>query len=302
MVAYRSKEVNESGKRSMVMSPAQALEPDSPIKLPCGQCIGCRLERSRQWAVRCVHEASLYEKNCFITLTYDERSLPRDGSLVLEHFQKFMKRLRSRFEHKIRFYHCGEYGEEFGRPHYHAILFNHDFSDKELVCYSGSEPLYQSKTLQELWPYGLSRIGSVSFESAAYVARYCTKKVTGKSALAHYNRIDYFTGEVLCEKKPEYATMSRRPGIGRDWLKKFYPDVYPHDSFHINGKEVRPPKFYDTQFELLDPVQFELVKARRLEEQRLAASDNSYERLTVKEKVTQSHLNVFFSRRLENGE
>ena len=126
------------------------------FELPCGQCIGCRLEYSRQWAIRCMHEASLYEDNCFITLTYDQDHLPHDRSLNKSHFQKFMKRLRKRFGGGIRFYHCGEYGERTRRPHYHACIFNFDFSDKKLFKIVNNHRLYTSEQLEELWPFGFS--------------------------------------------------------------------------------------------------------------------------------------------------
>ncbi len=102
------------------------------LSLPCGQCIGCRLERSRQWAMRCMHEAQLHENNCFITLTYDNTHLPSDGSLHYKDFQLFIKRLRKKFGNtRIRYYMAGEYGENFGRPHFHACIFGHDFHDKK---------------------------------------------------------------------------------------------------------------------------------------------------------------------------
>ena len=106
--------------------------PHRELQLPCGQCVGCRLERSRQWVVRCIHEASLYENNCFLTLTYSDDCLPNGNDLIYRHFQLFMKRLRKRFGSNIRFYMCGEYGDLFGRPHYHACLFNFDAPDKVL--------------------------------------------------------------------------------------------------------------------------------------------------------------------------
>ena len=93
---YRARAVNpKTGKRSIVFDSSLGFM-DMPVEFACGQCIGCRIERSRQWAIRCVHEAQLYEANCFITLTYAPEHLPKNGSLVLEHFQKFMKRLRKR--------------------------------------------------------------------------------------------------------------------------------------------------------------------------------------------------------------
>lgn len=299
VVAYYAKDKNVSGKRSLVVNPALALQPDDPIKLACGQCIGCRLERSRQWAVRCVHEASLHSRNCFITLTYSPEHLPQDGSLNLRDFQLFMKRLRKKFGSGIRFFHCGEYGEKFGRPHYHAILFNFDFTDKVLCNSLSNEPLYESETLKELWPYGISKIGSVTFESAAYVARYCTKKITGKRALEHYTVIDRSTGEVLQERRPEYATMSRRPGIGRNWVELYVGDVYPKDYFHINGRELRPPRFYDRFYELVDPYGMDDIRERRTVASRKAASDNTHERLTAKKIVAEAHSKLFLKRRFE---
>ena len=120
---YYSKSRNPNGKRNVVFNPQMGYR-DRPVTVPCGQCIGCRLERSRQWAIRCYHEASMYERNSFVTLTYDDESLPLGGTLVFRDFQLFMKRLRKQYGAGIRFYACGEYGEKFGRPHYHVCLFN----------------------------------------------------------------------------------------------------------------------------------------------------------------------------------
>jgi hypothetical protein len=148
------------------------------IQVPCGQCIGCRLERSRQWAIRCVHEAYGHEDNAFITLTYAPEHLPHDVSLNISHFQKFMKRLRKAISPKlVRFFHCGEYGELNQRPHYHACLFGYDFPDKVLYTIRDECRLYRSPMLEKLWPMGFATVGDVTFESAAYVARYITKKL-----------------------------------------------------------------------------------------------------------------------------
>jgi hypothetical protein len=103
---------------------------DGTLELPCGQCIGCRLERSRQWAMRCLHESSLYDRNAFVTLTYDDEHLPPGGSLNYPDFQRFMKRLRKNSKSPIRFYMGGEYGESTLRPHFHVCLFGYDFPDK----------------------------------------------------------------------------------------------------------------------------------------------------------------------------
>lgn len=257
-----------------------------PVTVPCGQCIGCRLERSRMWAVRMAHEASMHKHNCFITLTYNDQHLPADRSLDVRVFQLFMKRLRKMYGEGIRFFHCGEYGSKYGRPHYHACLFNFDFPDKYLwkASEGSGEPLYVSKSLQELWPFGYSSIGNVTFQSAAYVARYITKKITGDMASAHYEYIDPDTGEIF-QRKPEYTTMSRRPGIGSTWIQKYSSDVYRGDFVLINGRKVKPPKFYDKYFEHEYPSDYEIMKRKRVSDGKLRAADQTPERLKVREEV-----------------
>lgn len=272
----------ETGKFAILFSPPENWRDCEPIKVPCGQCVGCRLERSRQWAMRCVHEASLYDKNCFITLTFDDEHIARDGSLHLEDFQKFMKRLRKKFGEGIRFFHCGEYGTLNQRPHHHAILFNFDFPDKELWSVRDNVKLYRSSSLERLWPYGFSTIGDVSFESAAYVARYCLKKVTGSVAESHYQG-----------RKPEYTTMSRRPGIGREWFLKYKNDIFPNDKCVIReGLVCRPPRYYDKIYDIIDPVGFEKIREKRKLEVSKQGSVIDYVRLSVKEKVKKLKLKL----------
>lgn len=288
---YRSRELNPSGKRNIVFSVDQGFR-DLPVEVPCGQCIGCRLERSRQWAIRCVHEASLYPNNCFITLTYRDECLPKDNSLCVADFQKFMKRLRKRFGDGIRFFHCGEYGEKFARPHYHACLFNFDFPDRKLEKSVNGHKYYVSEILKELWPFGHSMVGDVSFESAAYVARYITKKVTGDKALFHYNKVNLITGEILEERRPEYVTMSRRPGIGKGWFDKFNKDVFPDDFVVLRGKKLKPPKYYSTQYEIAYPSDYENVKTQRTIAGKANAANNTSDRLSVRKFIQEAKLKL----------
>ena len=262
---------------------------EGSLELPCGQCIGCRLERSRQWAMRCLHEASLHERNAFITLTYDDSNLPPGGSLNYSDFQKFMKRLRKRIGGNVRFYCGGEYGENTIRPHYHACLFGYDFPDK--VYYkktSSGEKIYTSKLLESLWPFGLSSVGDVTFESAAYIARYCVQKVTGQAATSHY-RVITDDGEII-DRVPEFNKMSLKPGIGSRWLEKYRSDVYPRDYVVINGVKTKPPKYYDVLFEREYPGVFSDLVARReldMAQLRLRDPDEFRDaRLGVKEQVT----------------
>lgn len=280
---------------------------DEPCSVPCGQCIGCRLEYSRQWAVRCVHEASLFERNCFITLTYDDDHIPHDGSLSKREFQLFMKKLRRRFTghesvidkdnitYPIRYFHCGEYGEQEFRPHYHACLFNFDFDDRELWSIRDDVRLYTSESLKELWPYGFSTIGDVTFDSAAYVARYVVKKVTGKLAKDWYERVDTETGEVINLQK-EYVTMSRRPGIAARWFEKFKDDCYPSDFIVVNGAKMKPPKYYDRLFEHEYSDEMEVIKDNRLNA--IDYEDNTPQRLKIKQIVKEAQIS-FLKRDLE---
>jgi hypothetical protein len=257
------------------------------LELPCGQCVGCRLERSRQWAMRCLHEASLHQDNAFITLTYSDSNLPRGGSLDYSDFQNFMKRLRKRIGTKVRFYCGGEYGQEQMRPHFHACLFGYDFPDKLYYKKTESgESIYTSKLLESLWPLGLSSVGNVTFQSAAYIARYCVQKVTGDLAEAHY-RVITEDGEII-DRVPEFNHMSLKPGIGKPWLEKFRTDVFPRDYVVVNGVKTKPPKYYDRLFEKEDPGAFsEIVAQRELDGygQRLLG-EQSDARLAVKEQVT----------------
>ncbi len=260
------------------------------MELPCYNCTGCRLQRSQQWAARCYHESQLHDENAFITLTYDDEHLPYGGTLVLKHFQDFMKRLRSKFpDAKIIFYHCGEYGDDFGRPHYHACLFGFDFKDKELYKQDEGFSLYTSEVLTKLWGKGLCTTGEVTLKSAGYVARYIMKKVNGELADDHYETLVPETGEII-QRKPEYTTMSLKPAVGKTWFKQFQTDVFPHDHIIIDGKKLKPPKYYDGQYELIDPEHLKQIKLDRQAKAALRADDNTPERLAVKEKIIEIKL------------
>lgn len=264
------------------------------MKLPCGQCIGCRRERCRQWAVRCLHEASLNDKNCFLTLTYDNEHL-RSASLIKNDFVKFMKRLREQHfrdtgeRKKIRYFMCGEYGEQTSRPHFHAIVFNYDFADKQHFKNTKSgQRLYISTKLENLWQQGHALIGSVAFESAAYVAGYIYKKQTGDGRKT-IDIVDLNTGEITRRQK-EYGKMSNRPGIGRTWLEKFGPDVYPEGQVISRGHPAPAPRYYDNIYKLENAIEYETMKDRRLKAAELQWQDNVPSRLRVKETVATARL------------
>ena len=273
------------------------------MEVPCGQCLGCRLDRSREWAARIVHESTLHEANCFITLTYREPQectlqqikekwhLPDDGSLHKSHYQKFMKRLRKHFKHRtIRYYHCGEYGDELQRPHYHACLFNCEFVDQQLFKNNNGYPLFTSQLLEKLWPYGYSTIGNLTFETAAYTARYCLKKITGEQAHEHYLRWDE-NGEAYW-LQPEYNTMSRRPGIGKDWYDKYKDDVFPSDEIPVPGHGIdkKVPRYYQQLFKESDPETLDKIKLVRQKFKAAHRADYTPQRLYERYKVKKAQL------------
>lgn len=258
------------------------------LPLPCGQCIGCRLERSRQWAIRCMHEAATHQKSSFLTLTYNPESLPNDRSLNKNHLQKFFRSLRKRTGLKLRYFSCGEYGEKLSRPHYHAILFGYDFPDKEIFFTRAGITSYRSAFLDEVWGRGQCLIGDVTFESAGYVARYCTKKITGPKKAEHYFTVDEY-GELHEGLEPEFSLMSLKPGIGSEYLAQFQGDIYPHDRVVImrKGKPVvqKPPRYYDNIYERIEPELFEALKKARKDSHKGKELENSGQRLATKHRV-----------------
>jgi hypothetical protein len=229
-----------------------------------------------------MHEAYMHNENCFITLTYNNENLPEDRSIHKSEMQKFIKKLRRKVEPvKIRYFGCGEYGKfnkitkELGRPHYHICLFGYDFADKEVWSYrrrtkGHNDMLYISPMLQKVWKKGFSTIGEVTMESAGYVARYCTKKITGDPAPKYYG-----------DKQQEFALMSRgqkkdgKGGIGKPWFEKYNTDCYPKDFIVINGKKHKPPRYYDSLLRRSKPELFEMVQERRRKESDLKVREPS---------------------------
>lgn len=257
------------------------------VKVACKQCIGCRLERKRQWAVRIMHEAQMTPIDrgcCFITLTYDDKHLPADRSLNVEHWQNFAKKFR-RDLGKFRFYHAGEYGEDpgdgssDGRPHYHAAVFGHDFRDsRELYKHNKyGDPLFVSPELSEVWGKGFAVIADLTFESAAYIASYVMKKRTGdgQEEEPYVNS----NGEPI---RPPYATMSRNPGIGKGWFEAHKKDLNKDFITTGTGKRYFVPKYYDG---LQDTAFLEEQKRKRKARAMKHAWNNTPERLRVREEI-----------------
>lgn len=277
--AWRSWRRTEAGKHPLVFQPRDrdvSRGDKSEFQVPCGTCIGCRLERAREWSVRCVHESKRWSDNAFVTLTYEDSNLTMvhgRPTLVPRDYVLFMKRLRKEYGPGIRFFQCGEYAPETGRPHHHAILFNVSFPDRKLYKRSSTGNLYTSSDLERIWRHGMCAIGDVTAESAGYVARYTVKKVYGPAAEAHY------AGRV-----PEYLTMSRRPGIGRKHWEQYKAEIYADDSCVVDGRLRKPPRYYDALMDTWFPEAMREVKERR-RARAVASVDSTGARLIVREEV-----------------
>lgn len=274
---------------SVVIVPSHSVvDGDSPVSaryigrvkkvfyVPCGKCHNCRCNRTRMWAVRIMHEAARPgSSNIFATLTYDNDNIPYSPqgwqTLYKPDFVRFIKNVRRDFGTGIRYYQCGEYGHScqvcekprtlcecpnyvhgLGRPHHHAALFNISYDDAVFYKSVNGIPYYTSSKLSEHWPHGIACFGELTYEAAAYIAGYLQKKLFGDIAAEHY-----------LDREPEYTSMSLRPGIGGDFLKKYYDDIYPHDKFHFRGKTLRPGRYYDKLYGRMDGNDLETIKLER---------------------------------------
>lgn len=266
MQVYRGAKMNPAtGKWPMVW---RISESASGLRrmLPCGKCTGCRLDHSRRWAVRLMHENKMHKFSEFVTLTYRNEELPENGTLVPSHLQLFHKRLHNRLLDSrgrgIRYYGAGEYGDENKRPHYHSILFDVWFADRKLYGYSNGKPIFVSKMLDEIWGLGDCKIAEVNFETCAYVARYVTKKVDGEQRERGHYEV-YNADGVVSERVPEFSHMSRRPGIGSTYFDKYGHEIKAHDSIIVNGHEVPSIRYYDLKIEASDPKAMKRIKEQR---------------------------------------
>jgi len=249
----------------------------------------------------------MHDENSFLTLTYDDAHYPEDGSVQPRSLQLFMKRLRKAISpQKVRYYACGEYGEENWRAHYHVLLFGFGFPDRTPWRKSDTGfQVYRSAFLERLWadadgrPLGHAELGTVTAQSGSYVARYVLKKIGGNAAADHYFRPNPVTG-VMCQLQPEFALMSSRPGIGGKWFDRYEGDAFPSDFLVVDAAKVPVPKYFLEKLKgrnvdksrLTQPDDATPIQAKR----RLAARDphqvwnRSKERLAVREEVTEARI------------
>lgn len=228
---------------------------DSLVMIPCGVCDNCIEQRTKAWAIRCSLEAGYYTNNCFLTLTYNDKCLPKFG-LCKKDLHRFIKHLRNKVGAGIRYYGCGEYGSSLNteRPHYHLILFNYFPEDAEKVAVSPFGGFYyKSKFLQSLWKFGFVSVGEVSYNSCAYVARYCQKKIAR----------DYG----VVGKTPEFSVMSRRPGLGERYFKEHFDSLVKTDRIYaaIGNKYVFSSfRYFDKLIEKINPDLLQDLKSVRI--------------------------------------
>lgn len=266
------------------------------LALPCGKCIGCRTARATQWANRCSHEASLWEHNVFLTLTYADENLPPEGHLQPAHFRNFLKRLRIHAHRdggslnrdrrsSIRFFACGEYGSTTQRPHYHALLFNCGFRDTSRV---GKE-LYESELLTRLWPHGQHKLGEATPAAANYIAQYSLKKQSGN------------TGEIDPDgvwRPAPFLRMSLRPAIGNEWLKKYHSDL-EMGYLVANAKRTEIPRYYHKKLQQLQTHLWEEIDYRKQKHRLENPTDNTQpERLAAAEIIHKRRKELTENRRL----
>jgi len=240
----------------------------------------------------------MHADNCAITLTYSDEHLPSDGCLRYPDFQDFMKRLRERLRKAklppIQFFMCGEYGDKKARPHYHALIFGFDFKDSiPWKRTDAGSQIRRSPLLESLWPFGHSSVGDMNFQSAAYVARYAMKKLSGEAMHATpHGRLDLRTGELL-PLVPEFIHMSLKRPIGKEWLLKYVDEVYSFDRVVFDGVETKPPRYYDKLIAERHPFAWRDIKMDREDRAIKNPEESSTRRLEAKEAVTLARLVKF---------
>lgn len=216
--------------------------------------------------MRMVHESVVASPAWFVTLTYRTEELPEHGSLFPRDATRFLKRLRRVYEGtRISYYLAGEYGEAEARPHYHAVLYGARFLDRDVFTYRHGAPVYRSQLLEDVWGHGICEFTGLTFAAARYCASYVRKKLRKRDDPDAYLRVNPFTGE-LVEIEQEYGRMSRRPAIGRRWLERYWRDVYPRDRVVLDGRELKPPRYYDKWMDRFQPRVMMETRMRRYEE------------------------------------
>ena len=270
------------------------------IPLPCRKCIGCGIDRKRDWSVRGIHEAQMHHESQFLTLTYDDQNVPDGHNLDFQHLTEFWREIRRDAPEAIRYMAAGEYGGQTSRPHFHAIAFGLAAPDRQVWGRNNrGEMLYTAESIQKYWPHGRVVVADVTYETCGYVAGYMLKdtRTMDKDKSRPYTVIDSKTGIETERVKPK-GRYSTRPGIGASWFEKYHGDCFPKGNVHIikNGKAqtVPVPEYYWRLLERMDPQMYADLKAER---QEVAKSDkvffdNTQKRRNVKAEVREAKMSL----------
>lgn len=258
---------------------------DSPVLVPCRNCIGCKLADAREWAIRCFHEATLHTtkwkdprnglvtevpNSSMVTLTYDNEHLPADGCLDKGALVNFHRRLDRHAGRPVRRFSIGEYGTTGGRPHYHALLMGLDLDDRYQVVLGDGQLVSKSHTLDKLWPFGNATIDDLNFNTVRYVSGYLAKEKSGNPDFVDgpiAEKVDPTTGTVVYQPvQPQFRLMSRQPGLASEWIKANYERVYPFDEITIHGISFPPPGYYDRWLRREHPDLYAEVQTKRYDQ------------------------------------
>jgi hypothetical protein len=243
--------------------------------MPCGKCIICLRNKAKSWMLRMANEAKMHEQNCFITLTFEDEHLPKHGSLRLEDPQKFLKRLRKYLEKdwhmvdgvktskipcKIKYFYCGEYGDQHQRPHYHLCIFGWAPHDMQIFSQKKSGDQFTSQTIAKIWTQGFHTVSDFTDATGAYTAYYMVKENIFFD-LTPYDAIDPDTGEEI-KRMPPFQRMSRRPGLGTTFYHKYKEEIINNGSY-INGQSVPVPQAYLNILRKEDEEKYKVLKTNR---------------------------------------
>lgn len=281
------------------------------IQLPCGKCLGCRLDHANEWATRLYCEAKSWENSYFFTLTYNDKNLPKtaygQNTLNSKDMTDFFKRLRNHYKgekkiiynfdeelNSIRYLYCGEYGPKTSRPHYHGIIFNLKIDDlKPYKQNKQGDMLYTSKKIQNIWGKGFVIIGQMSYSSACYVARYCQKKAYISEKLD--------PDITLGEPQKEFIRMSRRPGIGVIYWNENKELIKAQNGILVKTKDtvkLKPiPRYFMKLWEKDNMAEFDRKKFKN-KQKSIQAKKELLQKISINKKWDEDNEYTFYLKKL----
>ena len=250
----------------------------------------CRIRKRNDWVIRLYGERLTHGDGCMLTLTYEDEHLPMYNGLSRKDFDLFIRRLRKQTNKPLRFFGVGEYGTEGTRdlnPHYHLIVAGWKPADSIPIAIDENRGIRSTSViLDELWGKGRTEVGELSQGSVKYVTGYVRDKLTGQLAHDKLTVHDWRTDQIV--RLPDtFQTSSRRPGLGFNFFRKYWQDIYPKDYITIDGKKFAPPTYFDKLLEQFHPAVFDQVKKQRIDKEHEEFSDS---RLDAREIITQQRI------------